>query len=386
MRFFMKKILHFSYRDLSNYGSVRSILFNMVSHPSLTKYNHVFAVEPEKLLQAFTVSNIYNFKTYSLQPYSCKNLKIYQKLALCFKKLFLTFLRVLRLGKLYVKYEYSTYFKKIIKEERPDIVVFSVFAPSKIFTKILIKHKIPYCCVLFDTFIENPAINKKKGKKIEEFVINNSIEYFIPSYFYNGYKDNYQSKKIKSYYMPLLIDSTSVKNAYANCELKYSFSYFGSMHTFRNSDVVKKIFKQLNLQLHIFNATNKPSDEVFIQHKPLHAELLYEALVSSKFLVVFDNGHPYEHYLPSKVIPYVSFTKPIIVFGNNNESALKNFLKDYPLYYYHDIREPLDGLIEFINKDLPNEYNEEIYSNYLKYLPENALKDIAESIKNVLDN
>ena len=39
-----------------------------------------------------------------------------------------------------------------------------------VFNKILIKKKIPYIYMLFDTFIENPAVDKIEGKKIEKII------------------------------------------------------------------------------------------------------------------------------------------------------------------------------------------------------------------------
>ena len=80
---------------------------------------------------------------------------------------------------------------------------------------------------------------------------------------------------------------------------------------------------------------------MFLYHQAVSEEKLYETVASNRFLEVFNNGEPYSHYLPSKVYLYVSFTKPIIIFGNNTDYAMKRFLKNHPFYYYFNTKKVL---------------------------------------------
>ena len=153
------------------------------------------------------------------------------------------------------------------------------------------------------------------------------------------------------------------------------------MQSFRNGSKVKEIFRQLGYTLDVFSTNREKSDDVYIYHQALTQTQLYETVASSKFLVAFDNSEPYANYLPSKAFLYVSFTKPIIIFGNNKDSALIRFLKDYPYSYYHNIDSgSIDELKKYINATSVDLFDEKTYSLHTKYLPENALSCITSLI------
>ena len=234
--------------------------------------------------------------------------------------------------------------------------------------------------MLYDTYIERPGLSRKEFV-VEDREIQNAVGYFVPDFFARAYHNYYPYKNIFSYCLPLLIPKRGVIEAYGKSSLEYEFTYFGQIQSFRNGDKMKEIFKSLGLTLHIFSMENKKSDDNFVFHKSVSQNELYETVASSKFLVAFDNGEPYSHYLPSKAYLYVSFTKPIIVFGNNDNSALMDFLKDYPYYYYFNTgKSSIDELKRFINSSFQDEFDEHTYSKYLDYLPQNALKGITTMI------
>ena len=242
---------------------------------------------------------------------------------------------------------------------------------------------------MYDTFISRPGINPENSKE-EQYVINNSNGYFVPSFFIEDYQINYQNaaswEKIRKYDLPLLIEKRNVKFTYEN-NLKnnsYDFTYFGQIQTFRNSDKIKKIFSKLNITLDIFTTMNIESDNIFKVHSAIANNDLWSVVANSKYLVVFDNSKPYNTYLPSKAYLYVSFTKPIIAFGDNDTSALKSFFKEYPMFYYQNINESLDGLLTFINTTFDYRFNEAIYSMYEQYLPQNALTSFWDCVNNIL--
>lgn len=138
--------------------------------------------------------------------------------------------------------------------------------------------------------------------------------------------------------------------------------------------------RQLGMIIDVFPSRKIGENPSFILHPPASGDDLYRAVAESKFLIAFDNGAPFENYLPSKAFLYVSFTKPVIAFGENKDSALLRFFKDYPFFYYHKIGEPLDGLLQFMRTDFSDGFNEKIYDNYIGYSPAYALEPIDKQI------
>ncbi len=250
------------------------------------------------------------------------------------------------------------------------------------------KRNIPYISILYDTYIERPFLNKEEGYPIEKYIIQNAIGYFVPGFFLDGYLKHYDDSNIYPFDLPLLIDKQDVSNAYQTSNQKYNFTYFGQMQTFRNGDRIKDIFRELNCTLDVFSTSPKENDGAFVHHPAVTHKELYDIIVGSKYLVAIDNSAPYSDYLPSKAYLYVSFTKPVIAFGDNEDSALIRFFKDYPWFYYHNINNPsLEGLQSFIDRYQNNEnkFHENIYSNYTRFSPHIALKPIVSLVKKTLE-
>ena len=385
--------MYISDYSLEQYNSVRDILYNIIEQLGHHEYEHIIVCSNSSLLYPLKVSEKCGIKTYftlkqSFRSLLCsRELSAIQKVGYIFKHILVNFIMSIcsRIGHCYQKASCLSLYSKIFKKEKPDLVIYFSFSPKKGFSKICAKRKIPYISILYDTFIERPNISKNAAL-IENDEIVNAVGYFVPDFFMEGYLKHYSHANIHSYFLPLLIPKENVISALENSKRTYKFSYFGQMQSFRNSDGIKEIFKELGLSLEIFSAEKKVSDEVYIYHDAVSDEKLHKVVAESDFLVAFDNGEPYTHYLPSKAYLYVSFTKPIIVFGNNKHSALKDFLSQYPMYYYHNTDEDsLEGLISFINKKHPNKFDEEIYSVYKDYLPQNALKGIVALIENTIN-
>ena len=310
-----------------------------------------------------------------------KNISIKEKVKYLFKKIGY-FIKGIFIKKsvLQVK-EREKILKKIVKREKIDLI-FSFTSPYN--WNNCSSLKIPYLYMLYDTYITDPIVDRRYCFALERHIIDNSKGYFVPHFFYEDYLKIYGENNFIKYNFPALISKEKVLQAYNSVQEKYGFAYFGQVQSFRNADKIEHIFKSLNLKLEVFTHQRDLVSDAFSIHKPLSGEDLYNSVASSRYLVVFDNSAPYENYLPSKVYLYVSFTKPIIIFGDNKDSATIRFFKDYPNCYYQNINEPLDGLKDFLNKDFKDEFDEEIYKNYLDYLPENAVKPIIEKINEIL--
>lgn len=263
--------------------------------------------------------------------------------------------------------------EQIIKSESADMVVFFVFSPDKDYAQICIRNKTNYVWILYDTYIARPGIQFDQGYKIERYVIENSKAYFIPSFFYPEYQRIYKTEKVVQYDLPLLIEKEDVLNAFSRKAPVFDYTYFGQIQSFRNEKAIKTICRRLGIIIDVFSAENYESDDTFIMHEGLLKEALYDVVAHSRFLIAFDNSKPFNIYLPSKSYLYASFTKPVIAFGDNDKSSLKDFFSDYPFFYYQDIHAPLEGLRDFIEANECQSFNVDVYNNYLRYLPQNAL-------------
>lgn len=386
----MKKIAYIYDGHQMYSNSVSDIQYNLSQQFATSEYEQIIISARGKLTRPITTGTFNGLKTYSSMRCSLKEVLQNKDLSVL-KKMYSTLNSVIysivtkipRVQHIYRNREYNRYYKKIFQLEKPNVVVYFSLTPQTGFSKTCKKLKIPYISVLYDTFVSNPGITQR-DRVIENEEIANAVAYFVPSFFMRDYKEYYRHANIHPFNLPLLITQDKCIKAYANIQKPLRFTYFGLLQSFRNADRIKGIFQEIGETLDIFSPENNNSDETYVFHKPLQQEALYEAVASSKFLVAFDNSEPYAHYLPSKVYLYVSFTKPIIVFGNNKDSALKQFLNGYPNYYYHHIENPsLEGLREFIKKNqISLGFHEEIYARYTQYLPQMALRNIVMTIKN----
>ena len=351
----MKKILYVSDFALDRYNSVRDILYNLITLNDTQLYKHVIIKSNGKMHNPIKEYYYENIKTYSAGNSKCSGYLNRNDITFCEKILFLFYksiyllLDVIGLENKFKNIDNFAYIKHLINKENPDLVVFLTYNPSYKCAKFCKMHNIPYISILYDTYIGRPNINIERAFKIEKYVIENSQGYYVPDFFFELYSKNYRTNgnNVKCFKLPLLIPQKDVMFAYEHNLQKYDFTYFGQMQAFRNGDTVKNIFKLLNKKVDVFSTENYDSDETFIIHPAVTKENLYNVVAGSKFLVAIDNSFPYQDYLPSKVYLYVSFTKPVVAFGDNEKSALKEFFKDYPCFYYQNINESTEGLKNF---------------------------------------
>jgi len=378
---------------LSRVNSVRDILWSIVRVFSLDDYEQV--IMPRKLKYSHSYETIYEFghKTYvgiAIDDLNFSEILKNGKFSFL-KKCRLFFKKILYIVKIKIKKKNISFqpggdamIEKILRKEKPGVIVSFTYDPSRELNDFCNSKNIPYFDMRYDTRITAPDVNKEKMYIAEKYAMEHSQGYFVPSFFMDDYKKHFDSKKLIGYNLPLVINKETVKKALLHAEEKYKFSYFGQIQSFRYPEKMKDLFIKLKCKLDVFYTGRENWGELFNNHEALIGEELYQAVANSKFLVAFDNGHPYEHYLPSKAYLYVSFTKPIIVLGDNENSALKSFLKDYPNYYYQNINEPLDGLIDFIEDNgFSKSLNEELYNKYDAFTEDRGVPELRDCIKKV---
>lgn len=387
----MNKIVYISDYTLNEYNSVRDILYNIITQKKLLKYEHIIVKSTGKMHKPIS-KNVYDgFTVYSnselktSEYLKIKNISFGSKKSYAFHQLIYKITSLMNKKSRYKKYDNEAFLKRILKEEKPQLIVFLTYSPKRAYVEICQKYKIPYIFMLYDTYIERPDIDRMKAYEIEKYVIDNSEGYFIPGFFYEQYAKIYSGMKIAHYNLPLLIDKSDIEKAFKEHDEQYNFTYFGQIQSFRKGEEIKRILRNLNMQLNVFTTEDYKDDDVFKIHAAETGDELYKKVAGSKYLVAFDNGYPYQNYLPSKVYLYTSFTKPVIAFGDNKNSALIDFFKKYPMFYYQNINESTDGLVEFLKKEKTGHFLEDCYALFSEYLPEQALQNLIESIDIVLN-
>lgn len=384
------KILYVSDYLFDEYNSVRDIVYNMVCSISSLKVEQVVVHSGGSIRYPTIEEEKFGFKSFFVKRCALKDIlddkdiKLKKKLKFLFCEAIYKVAQIVRLSGYIEMFFTTSWLKQIIKKESPSMVVFATLNTSKHWVKFLVKKKLPYVVMNYDTTVENPGVSMtEKRMAKEQYIIDNSVAFFVPNFFRKGYAKYFESDKIKSYKLPLLIDDKEVLAAYEEQKEEYKFSYFGQLQTFRKGNLVNGIFDLMGEKLQVFSTQKIDCGAALEWHPAVTKGELYKIVAGSKYLVALDNGAPYEHFLPSKAYLYLSFTKPIVAFGDNKTSALKEFFKDYPHFYYQNFNEPIDGLTRFLEKEW-NGFDRELYSKYLEYSAEQALGPIIEIVKGVL--
>lgn len=307
-----------------------------------------------------------------------------EKLLLLFNRLALKTASCFRQEERYRKFVRYFNCLQIIREEKPDLIVFLIYTPDEKLINICKKVSVPFVQVLYDTVVSRPGIDIQTTKRIERRAMEESGGYFVPEFFCEDYLHHYPSNLFFAYALPLLICKEYVVKAYQNRTNTYQCTYFGQIQSFRNQKQIMERIREIGMALDVFTTNQIQGNELFRVHPAVSGDDLWKIAAESQFLIAFDNSAPYAHYLPSKAYLYVSFTKPVIAFGDNEDSALIRFFKDYPYFYYQNIYKPLDGLLAFLSKPFPDCFDETLYDRYLMYSPNRALDPIEKRIETLL--
>lgn len=255
----------------------------------------------------------------------------------------------------------------------------------KALLKINKKYGVKYSLISTDPIFYQPI--NKPSKKLTEFeskLIKHSDKYFIPEFCIDSYKKQFNCpNNLISYCLPAAIEFKT--NDLFKTE-KFTFSYFGTLR--KNYSLFDDYFKYLSSnkknKLKFYGWTsNKLANRVGGQYfNPVLGPKLIDELLKSDFLMVLDNPPSMSDLIPSKTIMYASTTKPIIVFGENDDSALLKFLKKikYERYIYIKPTDSYELLDKFIKEYSNVSFDEECYKRQSDYYPSNVSLKIYNSI------
>lgn len=273
---------------------------------------------------------------------------------------------------------YKIYKKAIKKFGITYIIRGTYFNDSlKALLKINKKYGVKYSLISTDPIFYQPINNP--SKKLTEFegkLINLSDKYFIPEFCIDAYKKQFNNySNLISYCLPVAIEFND--NNLFKTE-KLTFSYFGTLRKKYNlfDDYFKHLSSNQMNQLKFYGWTsdklaNRVGGKYF---NPVSGNKLIDELLKADFLMVLDNPPSMTDLIPSKTIMYASTTKPIIIFGENDDSALLKFLKKikYERYIYVKPTDSFESLDKFI-KEYSNVYfDEECYKRQFDYYPSNV--------------
>lgn len=270
----------------------------------------------------------------------------------------------------------DSYYLRLFQKYRPSRL-FCFCYPNVTIAHSLARHKIHFLWIIYDPYHTQPLY---KDRSKEEFEIANaSSNYWVPIYF-----DEYWNTGIGAichfYSFPLLPEKETVKKAIRERAAKYTLSYFGNFLPFRNVERAVSLAND-KYDFHVFSDLDLPSVIAAncVCHPALHGADFYQAIADSSILIIFDNEPPYDCFFPSKVIHFVAFGLPILVFGSYKRGKLAKFLSKYDKWLYADQSVSDKTVIEFIErwKKQIIQFDEGCYTRYLDCAADNVWNCIA---------
>lgn len=201
---------------------------------------------------------------------------------------------------------------------------------------------------LFDPFTEslslhrlklNKIIKRKNHLKLEKEMLKKSEKVIVMKHLENHFKNNfnYDNKLIVADH-PLLTNKCNGNNFDKTIKIVYTgifhnkvrhpLPFLKFMNKSLNSlDAVLNLYAYGNCDNIIRDYTNKNNKIIF--HGKVNSEVAEAALVENNILVSIGNKDNTQ--VPSKLIEYMSYGKPIVHFYTNPQDDCINILNNYPL-------------------------------------------------------
>lgn len=372
--------------DINSFMAAPTVFRNLISHDCWYK-NKIIILQTHKLGFIKQVDN--NFvldKSYNFGLRYCLKNKLVKKrkiISFCFHKL---------LSKLQDKFFFidnlitTRIYKKIIKQYKINYVIRGATKNDGL--KALIKTKkkfgINYSVILTDPIFYFPKTNGRRISKLEENLIKCSDSYFVPEFCFDTYTNRFnRNLNIKSFCFPV----SAQLSKFDDCENNgLIISYFGTQRVDYNvfNNTFAYLAKQHRASLRLYGwGNNALVNETGGTHfNPVSGSQLICEILKANFLLAIDNPPHMTDLLPSKIVLYASTTKPIIIFGENDDSALLKFLKKikYERYIYIKPTDSFELLDKFIKEYSNVSFDEECYKRQSDYYPSNVSQYVYNQI------
>ena len=283
--------------------------------------------------------------------------KIYKVLIILFKiRVFLKFIISKEIINHYVSTAYKKRLVELNKEKKIDLLIPCVSPIESCIGSINFKldyfsvELLPY---MFDNFATNFALYKnsnliyhlkfKNNLKIEKHVINNSKKILCMKHYANSFKKNHiDHAKLEILEHPLLIKPNNENKFNFNPDdinIVYTGGLFKKIRNPRYalSVISKIIVNNPKIKLHFFGSGNCYSiikefsvmyPNKIINHGYVDSKIAEAARNSCDFLLSI--GNISNNQTPSKIIEYLSISKPIIHFAKIKNDYTIDILSKYP--------------------------------------------------------
>lgn len=312
---------------------------------------------------------------------------------------------LLTLRRKYRTFSYKSYYKKLIKralKENPDIeyIIASAFPFDTIVATTSIKTKIPFAEYKLDPWGTNINLkNKAYHHKIEENADKKASAIFVTPIVYKNYVNGMYNVPIHKVY-PLEFPELKELNILSNQEVNFDDDYVHCSfvglfyNNIRNPRPLITLFHKLKdqkIKLHIvgdpaFVKEECPellNDNIILHgYQPKH--VANQFLSKSDILINLGNANPDQ--LPSKLIEYLSFGKPILNVTSTDECPTIPYMEKYPLACTISASTNYgEQTISKVNSFISNSKGKRLdYKTVASLFPECTLEYVCEKMYNVI--
>lgn len=237
---------------------------------------------------------------------------------------------------------------------------------------------------------------KRKSILWEKHIYKNCDEIIHMKSHYNHFSQNHFSQfNSKTHFLDIPNFKVNVLPNKKNniCQMVYAGAFYPVLRNpFPMIDILKKLSKIVNIEVHIYTGNNMKSEieksvknyEMFHVNDYVSQEELMKIYTNSDILL--DLGNMDSDYLPSKPFQYMGTGKPVIHFKQDESDVTIKYFKKYKNALIVSLKNETQGLkeiTEFINnmKNKSVSYTREelenlFYENTPKYTAEKLLEII----------
>ena len=258
-----------------------------------------------------------------------------------------------------------------------------------------------WCAWFLDPYADNYCLSMSKKQVRKRVVEENKIFKNCTSIFAtNEMVNQYRNSKIVKYLDKVTIapthmitDNCSAYSTETASDNKVKCAFTGAfLPSLRNPKLLFECFKKLpsNYFLYLYS---RGCNDIVSQYK----NVLSERLITNDYIlnktefdkmihnmdILIDIGNTVDNMVPSKILNYLSYGKPILHFTNCENDPAESILQKYPLFLSLSYNESIDvdQIVEFCEKMKGKKISwEEIEKNFY----ECTLRYVAERVLDIL--
>ncbi len=307
------------------------------------------------------------------------------------------------------KEKVNAFYKSLTEiQDEIDIIIPCCFPMESVIASILYKKthsKVKLVPYLFDPFTEslslhrlqlNKIIKRKNHLNLEKEMLKYADKVIVMKHLYSFFTKNFDyDDKIIPAEHPLLSNQCNGNNYDGALRFVYTGIFHSKVrHPKLFLQLMDYALKEMSAELNIYAYGN--CDNIIRQFSESNAKIIFHGKVSSQKAeeaLIDDNilvsiGNKDNTQVPSKVIEYISYGKPIIHFYTNKDDRVIDILKKYKLSLLIDLNEDIshntEKIIEFTKNVTALTFND-IKDDFYDALPSYTAKIIRSIYENSTD-